>query len=342
MNLATEETTEAAPLADRCRRLAVELGLGTAAEVTEVRPLTGGVASDIAHVVARNRAYCMKFALSKLRVAADWYAPVHRSRAEYAWLEVAAAVAPESAVALFGRSEPLHGFAMEFLDGPDLALWKTDLLIGRVRRGNGRRAGELVGRLHAASTVPGFDRSSFDNREDFRALRIEPYLTAMIGAWPDLAPQLNALADSLFTADRVLVHGDVSPKNIFFRGDAPIILDAECATMGDPCFDLAFCINHLLLKAIHMPSFASVLVAEAGDVWDAYRAHVTWEAPATLEARLARLLPALMLARVDGKSPVEYLDETERQTVRDLAAPLIRQPAERLDDVFSHVGGGAR
>jgi hypothetical protein len=46
------------------------------------------------------------------------------------------------------------------------------------------------------------------------------------------------------------------------------------------------------------------------------------------------LLPALFLARVDGKSPVEYLTrESEREAVRRCAVPLIASPRRRVMDV---------
>jgi len=63
---------------------------------------------------------------------------------------------------------------------------------------------------------------------------------------------------------------------------------------------------------------------------------VTWEPRAAVEVRAASLLPALTLARIDGKSPVEYLtDERDRQRVRDTAAPLIANAPRRLDVVSS-------
>ena len=106
---------------------------------------------------------------------------------------------------------------------------------------------------------------------------------------------------------RALVHGDVSPKNILRGPDGPVFLDAECAWWGDPAFDLAFCLNHLLLKCLWTPSAAAGFLACFDALGAAYLARVAWEPPHALEARAARLLPGLFLARVDGKSPVEYI-----------------------------------
>lgn len=319
-------------LESRCRLLIAELGICRADEVMSVRPLAGGVASDIAAVTVPGRELCVKFARAKLDVAEDWFAPVHRSRAEYAWLAAAAKVVPENVPKLAGWSSGLNGFAMEYLTDADVVLWKTELLAGRGFGGAEMVAG-VLGRIHAASTAGNFDRHPFANQDDFRALRIEPYLTFTATRHPALSRPILAMADALSHADRVLVHGDVSPKNILFRGSDPVLLDAECATMGDPAFDAAFCLNHLVLKAIHLND--PRLIGEARYFWQHYAARVTWEPPGALGGRVAALLPMLMLARVDGKSPVEYLTDTERATVRALSIALIERPQTAMPGLFT-------
>ena len=316
----------------RCRRLVADLGL--TGEIRSVTPLGGGVASDIAVIDLGERRICAKFALPKLKVAEDWFAPVHRNRAEYGWLRFAGAVVPGAVPRLHGWSEAENGFAMAFLEGGDVALWKDAMLRGEPPLGKAAKVGDVLGRIHAASTDADFDARAFRNREDFYALRLEPYLMFTAGKHPDLAGRLTGLADALFASEAALVHGDVSPKNILMRGGEPVLLDAECATMGDPGFDVAFCLNHLMLKAIHVPGLGDDLLDSVADFWRAYAAHVSWEDVAALEARVCALLPALMLARVDGKSPVEYLSEVNRDTVRSLARPLIAEPPVTLAGVI--------
>ncbi|WP_204112337.1 phosphotransferase family protein [Shimia biformata] len=326
-------------LDERCKRLVAALGVARPDDVTEVTPLTGGVASDIAKVDVAGRRICVKFALPKLKVAEDWNAPVHRNRAEYEWLRVASEIAPDSAVRLYGRSEEQHGFAMEFLDGDAIYLWKSVLLDKVPPKGEAAAVGDLIGRIHAASARPGFDSAPFQNRDDFRALRIEPYLTFTATRHEGLRAALTGLADMLYADDKVLVHGDVSPKNILFRGGRPVVLDAECATMGDASFDPAFCLNHLVLKAIHLPVMRDAYLEEVLAFWAAYERHVDWESVARLEARIAALLPALMLARIDGKSPVEYLTPPGKARLRMIAPPLINSPKNTLAGFVETVAG---
>jgi Ser/Thr protein kinase RdoA (MazF antagonist) len=130
------------------------------------------------------------------------------------------------------------------------------------------------------------------------------------------------------------VHGDVSPKNILLGPDGPVLLDAECAWYGDPAFDIAFCLNHLLLKCLWVPQSRAAFIACFDALSGAYLSGVDWEPRAALEARAAALLPGLLLARVDGKSPAEYLTTTrQKDAVRKVATTLLLRPPARLIEV---------
>ena len=131
-----------------------------------------------------------------------------------------------------------------------------------------------------------------------------------------------------------LVHGDVSPKNIMIGADGPVFLDAECAWWGEPAFDLAFCLNHLLLKCLWTPAATTGFLAAFEALASEYLDAVDWEPRTAIERRAAALLPGLLLARVDGKSPVEYIDDdADRERVRRVAGALLRRPVARLGDV---------
>jgi thiamine kinase-like enzyme len=138
----------------------------------------------------------------------------------------------------------------------------------------------------------------------------------------------------------VLVHGDVSPKNVLAGPTGPVLIDAECAWFGDPAFDLAFCLNHFLLKAAHLRHETESLMSCFNEMTRTYFAHVRWEPSRELERRTASLLPGLTLARVAGKSPVEYLSGPARERVRKLAMQLLLQQPTSLESVAAFWTGG--
>lgn len=324
-------------LKDRCINLLLALNLLPPNTDIQVEPLTGGVASDIAKVTVGDNIYCIKFALAKLRVAADWYAPVERNYAEYRWLKAINNIIPETSLQLYGHSAEEHGFAMDFISGQDSYLLKTALFEGKGLNSQATAIGHLLGQIHKASAHAAFDCSPFQNRDDFYALRLEPYLVYTAGKHPDISNDLMEMSDRLYQNQQILIHGDVSPKNIIFEAEHPYLLDAECATMGDAAFDVAFCLNHFILKGLYLPDFQLPYLDLCAAFWDAYQVHVNWEQTEALEARMLRLLPMLMLARVDGKSPVEYFNTKEKDACRSIARRLIKDPKIQLPDVLKFI-----
>ena len=303
-------------------------------EVPRFRALTGGVSSDIWLVETPTRTFCVKRALAKLRVAADWRAPVERSIYEAEWLKGAARAEP-SAVPTVLADDPAAGMlAMDYLPPENHRLWKAELLAGRSDPAVAAAVGQRLGRIHAAFARDPAAPATFPRDDIFHSIRLEPYLEATARAHPELADRLNALVDRTASTKRTVVHGDISPKNILIGPDGPVFLDAECAWFGDPAFDPAFCLNHLLLKCLASPQAVHDHLAGFDALAAAYLAEVDWEDRDALEARIASLLPGLFLARVDGKSPVEYItDDRHRDAVRRVAAPLIRTPPSRLAQI---------
>jgi hypothetical protein len=308
-----------------------------------VEPLTGGVSSDIVRVtLSDGRAFCAKRALAQLKVAATWEAPLERNHYEIAWLRRAGQIVPGAAPEVIAEDRA-HGIALlEYLPPSDYTLWKSDLLAGKADPDVPLRVASALGRIHAATLNDAAAAAEFPTDHLIDALRFDPYLRAIATRYPELAPHILRTMDRSRRTHLALVHGDVSPKNILVSVDDghPVLLDAECAWYGDPAFDAAFCLNHLVLKSIHLPPLGPILVAQADGFVRTWLSHFPTDLQAEIEARTAALLPCLMLARIDGKSPVEYLSEQARETMRQLAIPLIRQPETRVGAVLAavHVG----
>ena len=148
---------------------------------------------------------------------------------------------------------------MEYLPPSDYEPWKTRLARGVVQSDIATAVGQWLAFVHAAFARLALARTVFDSGPAFFALRLEPYLIATARVHRDLGPTLEWLADRTARTQVTVVHGDISPKNILIGPNGPVFLDAECAWFGDPAFDLAFCLNHLLLKTVWIPEAASML-----------------------------------------------------------------------------------
>jgi aminoglycoside phosphotransferase (APT) family kinase protein len=296
--------------------------------------LVGGVSSDIWLVQSGDISFCVKRALPRLRVAADWQAPVERNAKEAAWIKTVANFMPQAVPALLAEDPDAGIFAMQYLPPRSFPGWKEQLRQGHVAPTTAAEVGRRLARIHSALAQSPAAAREFATDAIFAALRIEPYLLATARAHPDRAAALQTLAEVTARTRLTLVHGDVSPKNILVGPEGPLFIDAECAWFGDPAFDLGFCLNHLLLKCLWVASAAPRLLAAFDALLETYLSAVDWEPAAAVESRAAHLLPGLLLARIDGKSPVEYLtEEREKAVVRRVARSFLADPPDRLTEI---------
>lgn len=329
MNLAAEES----------RRLLAALhrmGLLAPDETPVLTQLTGGVSSLIVRADTARGPLCVKQALAQLKVAAVWEAPVERNRAEVAWMRTAHRIVPAAVPAILGEDAQDNAFAMAWLPPQRYPVWKAQLRDGMAdtATATATAVGRNLVAIHAATAGDAAVARQFANDADFYAIRLEPYFVATAQRHPACADALHALVHTTAQTKLALVHGDISPKNILVGPDAPIFLDAECAWYGDPAFDLAFCLNHLLLKCVWRPESTAGFMACYDALCAAYLSGVTWEPPAQTEARAAALLAGLLLARIDGKSPAEYITaDADRDRVRHFAFPLLLRPERSLHTV---------
>jgi 5-methylthioribose kinase len=311
-------------------RRSLKVGAHTA---IRAEPLSGGVSSDIFRVQWASGDACVKRALPRLKVAADWQAPVERNRFEVEWMRVASAIVPDAVPTILAEDDAAGCFAMAWLAPDRHPVWKSLLRDGDIDVATAAAVGDTLGRIHGRTADRDDMAARFGTDDIFYAIRLEPYLVATGRAHADLADRLAALVERTRTTRRVLVHGDFSPKNILIGPSGPVVLDAECAWYGDPAFDVAFVLNHLLLKSVWRPQWRSRYVDSYRALVDAYRHHVQWEPWAALDRRTARLLPALALARVDGKSPVEYLTDDDKPAIREFARALLFDPVDSLAEI---------
>ncbi|TDZ98378.1 phosphotransferase [Mycobacteroides salmoniphilum] len=292
----------------------------------DAQPLTGGVSSDVWRVrLSSGQSVVAKRAVERLRVQAHWVAPLERNTFEARYLTRASTIVPSFTPRVVISADDLHAFAMTDL-GP-VPPWRDDLASGRIDPEVGAVLGTRLAAVHAHTAGDATAANEFASDEFFEALRIEPYLRYTAERLPEHATILTRLADDLAGTHLALVHGDVSPKNVIVTADGPVLTDAECAWYGDPAFDLAFCLNHLLLKRIWKPEYRKQLRETSARLFATYVKGISWEPADAVVARTARLMPALALARVDGRSPVDYLSAAQRNSLRTHAGQALHESA---------------
>lgn len=305
------------------------MGLLQPDETPAITPLTGGVSSDIVRIDLAGGPICIKRALPKLKVQADWKAPVERNQYEIEWMRVAAAVTPQAVPKILGEDRATGMFAMEFLEAKRYPVWKSQLRDGEISSATAASVGMRIAAIHARTAGNLDIAAKFPTDHIFFPIRLEPYLSATAARHPDCAARLESLVRVTGATKKALVHGDVSPKNILAGPNGPVFLDAECAWYGDPAFDIAFCLNHLLLKCVWREQWQARYLECFDALAQSYLAGVAWEPRADIEQRAAHLLPGLLLGRIDGKSPVEYItNDAERNPVRRVARTLLLKPVD--------------
>lgn len=310
--------------------------------IATVRELAGGVSNVVLRVdVAGQPPVVLKQARARLRVAQEWTAPVARIWAEKAALEVLGRILPEGAVPRVLYDEP-DDFLFAMSCAPEGAeTWKTRLMAGDVDLALARQAGHLLGVVHREGARAIEKAPRLADRALFEALRVDPYYRTVARTCLDVAPAITALIATMERAaddpkERTLVLGDYSPKNILVAPGAswPILLDFECAHRGDPAFDLGFFATHLTLKAVHTgPARRDAYLSALSEFNNAYASACGSSATPARGVRSLAHLGACVLARVDGKSPLEYLDATGQATARRIGRLLLYAACDGQHDI---------
>lgn len=297
--------------------------------------LMGGVSSEIIRVEDGADSFVVKRALSKLNVKDDWIADIDRNDHEQMYIEYVSNFLPEAVPALRTGSLGCGHFVMEFL-GTEFANWKQKLLCGETCHKDAIAAAAILGRIHAQSAGDDDAAQKFDTTKNFIQLRIDPYLLTTGLRHPDLRGFFEDEAQRLVSTRQSLVHGDFSPKNIMISNSRMVLLDCEVAWYGDPAFDVAFMLTHLFLKGLFHAPRAIGMREMSRAFWRQYVEVIgSFINTRMLEPHVARLVLMLLLARIDGKSPVEYLQGVKKvEYVRRFASSGIRSVQSSLSDVL--------
>lgn len=303
-----------------------------------IRNLAGGVSNRTVWVERpTGEAWVLKQALAKLRVSVDWFSSPERVHHEARGLRWLAQLAPLGTITpLVFEDHTQHLLAMQAVPQPH-DNWKTLLLAGQLEEDHVVQFGRLLGTIQRQA----FERRDevapvFEDRSFFESLRLEPYYSYTASQVPAAADFLQALIAETRACRLTLAHGDYSPKNVLIYQGRLILLDHEVIHFGDPAFDLGFSLTHLLSKAHYLHPQRHAFTEAAKQYWQVYNqtiGNLDWAAD--LEPRAVHHTLACLLARVAGRSPLEYLDDTARLRQREAVLAIISNPPTNILDLIN-------
>jgi len=275
-------------------------------EVVHVEIMTGGVSNTVLSVTTKNQNLVLKQALPELKVAQKWEADQRR------------AIVEADALRLFHEISPNVVPKLVFIDPVEFVLimeriplgssvWKSDLLSGIFNPKVPEVLGKTLAEWHHFGAENPEYKVQFKEDTLFEQLRVDPFYRFVADKNPLLQESIFALINELESDHSTIVHGDFSPKNIMVTPDEQVyVLDFEVMHVGNPIFDLAFLVSHLLCKFFRAEN--DLIAVKLGNMADKFLSE--YEAIHSISSTLPLHAALLALARVEGKSPVDYLSES--------------------------------
>ncbi len=297
-----------------------------------VEVLTGGVSCVVLAVASDEREIVVKQALPELKTKAKWVADQRRAIVEAEAMRVYQSITPDSVPGLLDCDAANFTLTMSRLPNT-CTNWKQDMLEGRIHPEMGEKLGKILAKWHNTTAVDEAIKAKFMEGELFEQLRVSPFYRAVAAKNPNLQVVIYSLIEEITTEKIALVHGDFSPKNILATSDhSPIVLDFEVAHTGNPVFDLAFVSAHLLCKTIRTqsPTEKAAITKTAVNFLSSYREYTRISIAETLPQHVA----LIALARVEGVSPVNYLDEPAQQKLVALTNNALLDSTMTYEQLF--------
>lgn len=267
--------------------------------------------------------FIIKQSRTQLRTKAAWFSRLDRIFREIGMLQLLEPLLPAGVIPkVMFEDRDNFLFGMEAFPERHI-VWKEALLNGIVDGSVADRLGEYLSTIHARTAFDPDLQQKWSDLEVFDQLRLDPFYRYLAQARPEASPFLERLIAENCATKCCIVLADFSPKNILISGDRIAVVDFETGHYGDPAFDLGFFLSHLLLKAVRFKSQFAAYAELTHRFWKSYwrgleslKDHQEF-APTNLLNRTFDHLAGCMWARVDGKSPVDYLDPESQVKVRD-------------------------
>lgn len=272
------------------------------ARAIEVTRFPGGVSNHVWGVRTEKGCWVVKQPLAQLATKEEWFSGTDRLDVEVAALQALERWVPEN-VPHVRFHDPEEKVCIMACAPEGAVSWKDQMMGGTFDASTAHAVGALLRLIHRKSRSDTRRvRSKFDDLIFFKELRIDPFHRFVAQKHPDLEEPIKGLIRELVSNRTTFVHGDYSPKNVLVdRSGGLTLIDLEVAHWGNPVFDVAYCLGHLMLKAWHLDRASNAL--------ESIQAYL--EGYKNVPKRLIPHVGLMLLARIDGKSTVEYLTDPD-------------------------------
>ena len=297
--------------------------------------LKGGVSSEVYKVVTKKNIYCIKRSLKKLLVQKEWIVDQNRIYYEYLWLVHCKKILKQNVPVIYDFNKEENYIIMEYLDNTKYKTLKELYFEKKINFSTIKSISKHLYKIHSLSNDVKTMKIFRRNNQNFFDLRLDPYFNEVARVFPELNDKVKQINKSYRENSSTLVHGDFSPKNILIGKNRILYLDAECCNYGDPVFDLVFFSNHLLIKSMYFESKKKEFLEAFKIFYNHYLKNFNKKNKINYLKRIIDMIPIMLLARVDGKSPVEYIKSKKlKNNIREKSFKMIKYKLLDLDDII--------
>ncbi len=310
-------------------------------KIIKYKKLEGGVSSEVYHVKTNKNEYCIKRSLRKLLVKKEWIADTNRIKFEYYWLNHCRKILNKNIPKIYEFNLEKKYIVMEYLDNSKYKTLKELYFKKIINLNTIKLISKHLYKIHSKSNNYKTKKLFQGNSKNFNDLRLDPYFNEVGRVYPRYKKYISVLNKNYLINSSTLVHGDFSPKNILIGKNKIFYIDAECSNFGDPVFDLVFFSNHLLIKSIFLKDKSEEFIESYLTFYKEYLKNLNVKKYKLYINRIIKMTPIMMLARIDGKSPVEYIKSNKiKNTIRNKSFLLLERKINSLNDIIRVIDEG--
>ena len=304
-------------------------------KIIQYKKLTGGVSSEVYHVRTNKNNYCIKRSLKRLLVKKKWIANTNRIKFEYLWLKHCQNILKRNIPNTYEFNDKKKYIVMEYLKTSQYKTLKQLYFKRIININTIKLISKHLYKIHSNSSNYKTKKTFEGNYKNFYDLRLDPYFNEVGRVYPKYKEYIKKINENYIKNSSTLVHGDFSPKNILVDKNKIIYLDAECCNFGDPVFDLVFFTNHLLIKSIFLRDKSQEFIKLYLSFYKEYLSNLSTKNFNSYIDRIIKMTPIMLLSRIDGKSPVEYIvKENIKNIIRKKSFLLLDGKINSLNDII--------